>query len=50
MPKLKDNPVEQKIYCHSCLVKEISFETSEENNGICDECKKDLEGGRIIQY
>ncbi len=46
--KLK-NPVDQEISCRSCWT-EISFEASQENNGLCDECKRDLDSGRTICY
>jgi len=49
MPRLK-NPVDQKIWCKSCLIKEISFEQSEEANGRCEECDQDVKDGRITCY
>ncbi len=50
MPRLKENPIDQKIWCKSCLVTEISFEQSEEANGCCPECAQDKKDGRTICY
>lgn len=49
MPKLKENPVEEKIYCWGCD-EPISFETYDENNGYCQDCLDDINNGRTKLY
>ena len=47
--KLKENPIEIKIYCRSCL-DEISFETYQNNEGLCQDCAKDIKDRRTVCY
>ena len=49
MKGLKENPIDQKIYCKSCD-NEISFETCDKNNGLCDECQESIDKGDTITY